>query len=160
MDTTNIINEVEQIIQQELNCLLQLDKLMALEYEAIKHSRADDLSRLLEQKNPLIIHLQELDKKRNHVLICNSMTPTLKVFNELIENSSSELLKNNWKELKEQLSQCKNNNELNGRLIHMRKNNNESILKILLGNRHVSSETYSSSGRTGVYSRSGLSAVV
>jgi flagellar biosynthesis/type III secretory pathway chaperone len=160
MDTVNIINEIEQIIQQELNCLQQLDKLMALEHVAIKLSKADDLSQLLEQKNPLIIHLQELDKKRNHVLICNSMTPTLKAFNELIEKSNCEPLQTNWKLLKDKLSHCKNANELNGRLIHMRKNNNESILKILLGKRHVSSGTYSATGRTDIYSKSGLSAVV
>ncbi len=160
MDTTNIINEIEQIIQQELSCLQQLEQLMAQEHEAIKYSRADDLSSLLEKKNPLIIHLQELDKKRNHVLICNNMTPTLKAFNALIEKSASESLQNSWNQLKEQLSHCKNDNELNGRLIHMRKNNNESILKILLGQRQVSSETYSASGRTGVYSKSALSAVV
>jgi len=114
----------------------------------------------LEQKSPLIIHLQELDKKRNHVLICNSMTPTLKAFNELIEKSNSESLQANWKKLREKLSHCKNNNELNGRLIHMKKNNNESILRILLGKRQATTGTYSAAGRTGVYSKSGLSAVV
>jgi len=85
MNTANIITEIEQIIQQELNCLLQLDKLMSLEHEAIKHSKSDELTQLLAQKNPLIIHLQELDKKRNHILICNSITPTLKAFNQLID---------------------------------------------------------------------------
>lgn len=160
MDTSNIINEIEQIIQQELNCLQQLEQLMSLEHEAIKQSKAEDLANLLEQKNPLIIHLQELDKKRNHALTCNSMTPTTKAFNELIEKSGSEALQENWARLKEQLSHCKKNNELNGRLIHMRKNNNESILKILLGKRHISSGTYSAAGRTGIYSKSGLSAVV
>jgi len=160
MDTTNIITEIEQVIQQELNCLLQLDKLMSLEHEAIKHSKSDELTQLLAQKNPLIIHLQELDKKRNHILICNSITPTLKAFNQLIEHSESESLQANWIKLKEQLSLCKNNNELNGRLIHMKKNNNESVLRILLGNRQATTGTYSASGATGIYSKSGLSAVV
>ncbi len=160
MDTTNILDEIEQIIKQELKCLHQLDELMLLEHEAIKLSKAEDLKNLLAQKNPLIIHLQELDKKRNQVLTCNSITPTVKVFNELIDNSNSESLQTNWKQLREKLSQCKNSNELNGRLIHMRKNNNESILKILLGNRQMSSGTYSATGKTGIYSRSGLSAVV
>jgi len=40
MDNKNIINEIEQIIQQELNCLQQLDKLMGLEHDAINHSKA------------------------------------------------------------------------------------------------------------------------
>ncbi|MFK5985827.1 MAG: flagellar protein FlgN [Pseudomonadota bacterium] len=160
MDTNNILNELNQIIIQELNCLQKLDELMSLEHEAIKQSKAEELGSLIEQKKPLIIYLQELDKKRNQVLICNSITPTLKVFNKLINESDSEPLQNNWQQLKKQLAQCKSNNELNGRLIHMRKSNNENILKILLGNRHMSSDTYSATGKTGVYSRSGLSAVV
>jgi flagellar biosynthesis/type III secretory pathway chaperone len=160
MNIIEVTQKVEQIIKQELNCLFQLDKLMTSEHEAIKFSNAEELTQLLSQKPPLILHLQELDKQRKQILTTNSMMPTEKVFNELVDNSESESLKASWVLLKEKLIECKNSNELNGRLIHMKKNNNDSVLRILLGNRQVVSQTYGSNGRTGIYSKSGLSAVV
>ncbi len=160
METIEINQKIAQIIQQELNCLEQLDKLMALEHEALKYSRAEDLTQLLSQKPTLILHLQELDKQRKQVLTTNDMMPTEKVFNELIAGSDSKELQSIWKLLKEKLRGCKNSNELNGRLIHMKKNNNEAVLRILLGNRQETTQTYGSNGRTGIYSKAGLSAVV
>jgi len=160
MDIKKISQEIEAIINQELDCINKLLPLFSEEHDAIKSSDTDKLNASLEAKKPLIMQLQVLDQQRSHVLTCNGITPTQKAFNELIGRVNSDSLNQSWSSLRSKLGECKKSNELNGRLIHMRKNNNDGILKILLGNRQTSSETYSAAGKTGLYSRSGLSAVV
>jgi len=160
MDIVKITDEIESIVNQELDCIEKLLPLFSEEYNAIKTSNTEKLNVTIESKKPLIMHLQVLDQKRSHVLTCNGITPTQKAFNELIGRVNSASLNEAWSNLRAKLAECKKSNELNGRLIHMRKNNNDSILKILLGNRQATNETYSSAGKTGLYSRTGLSAVV
>lgn len=160
MDIVKITHEIEAIINQELDCINRLLPIFSDEHEAIKTSQSEKMNTAIEAKKPLIMQLQVLDQKRSHVLTCNGITPTQKAFNDLIDRANSESLNKVWGLLKTKLAECKKSNELNGRLIHMRKNNNDAILKILLGNRQSNSETYSAAGKTGLYSRSGLSAVV
>jgi len=160
MDIVKVCTEVEAVVNQELECINKLLPIFKEEHDAIKLSNTDKLHQTIEAKKPLIMQLQVLDQQRGHVLTCNGITPTQKAFNQIIGEVNSASLNAAWTTLKVKLAECKKSNELNGRLIHMRKNNNDGILKILLGNRQTSSETYSSAGKTGLYSRSGLSAVV
>ncbi len=159
MDLVTASAEISQIISQELICLEKVIELIEQENSAIKASKSTELHEILVQKQPYLSQLQQLDQQRSHILTCHGLTPSPESFKMLMEEINDEQLSATWEQVQAQIRQCKSSNEVNGRLIHMRKNTNESILKILLGNRHASTQTYSSSGATGSYAKTGLSAV-
>jgi len=160
MDMSRIAQDIGQILNQELLCLEKLDELLGKEHQAIKTSEAEYLQQILQQKQPYIIQLHQLDQKRTQTLTCNGLSPDKDTMHQVIAHAHSPDLGNTWEKLKAAIRKLKLSNEVNGRLIHMRKNTNDSILKILLGTRHSSAETYGSNGRAGMYTKTGLSAVV
>jgi len=160
MDVCEIAPEIEQLVSQELVCLSKLDELLSKEHLAIKNSNHDSLKQHLALKEPYIAQLQQLEQQRNHVMICHGLAPTVDAFNDLLKRIDSPELDARWELVKTQLEECKLHNEVNGRLINMRRNTNESILKILLGNRHISNNTYGANGLKGATVRTGLSFAV
>ncbi|MBF0264502.1 MAG: flagellar protein FlgN [Gammaproteobacteria bacterium] len=160
MDVTEIAPEIEQLVSQELVCLSKLDELLSKEHLAIKNSNQESLQQHLLLKEPYITHLQQLEQQRNHVMICHGLAPTVEAFTDLLLAINSPELDARWDLVKQQLEEVKLHNEVNGRLINMRRNTNENILKILLGNRHVSNNTYSATGRKDTSVRTGLSFAV
>ena len=93
-------------------------------------------------------------------MTCHDLSPTKEAFKKLLEHLGDLELIKAWEKLRSLMKSCKLHNEVNGRLLNIRRHSNETILKLLLGNRHMGGETYSAAGRTGSYTRTGLSAVV
>ncbi len=157
--STQLYEALQQIITQQIQYLQQIQPLMQEEREAISQADVDSLNQILEKKQPLIIHLQQLDKQREQLLICEGMQPDAETFRQLIAQSDNTSLKQQWQQLLELLKRCKHENEVNGRLIFMKKHNVDALLKVLLGNWQTTSQTYSAMGQTESSSRSGICAV-
>ena len=158
-DQQSIERETEQLIRQELACIDQLNQLIEQESQAISRADTDCLHQILQQKQPLIIHLQQLDKQRQEIMTCQGVAPSAENFEQLIDNATNSRLPSMWLELKAALKQCKRNNEVNGKMIFMKKNNIERLLRVLLGNWQTQGQTYNPAGTANSYSKSGLCAV-
>lgn len=149
--------QLKTILEQENTCLSQIVHLLKIEHKAIIDRDTPTMGALLDKKSPLLSKLEQLDKQRQDFYEkTNRLAYTNKNFTRYIEQQSSELISICWKQIKQQLSLCKKQNELNGRMINIRKNNTEQILQILLGHPINNTQTYSHLGQTHLQKRSAL----
>ena len=149
--------QLNTILEQENTCLSQIVHLLKIEHKAIIDRDTSTMGSLLDKKSPLLSKLEQLDKQRQGFYEkINRLAYTNKNFTRYIELQSSERVSTHWKQIKQQLSQCKKQNELNGRMINLRKNNTEQILQILLGHPMNNTQTYSHLGQTHLQKRSAL----
>ena len=77
-------------------------------------------------------------------------------FSHFINQHPSLLIQNIWQSIKTQLPECKKQNEVNGKMIHIQKENTDQILQILLGRPQNNAQTYSHLGQTKLQKRSAM----
>ncbi len=77
-------------------------------------------------------------------------------FARFIREQASEPVQALWKLITTQLSECKTQNELNGRIISIQKKNTEQILQILTGQSANTTQTYSHLGQTSQQKKAAL----
>lgn len=145
------------ILQQENTCLSQVLKLLNQENDAILSRETSIMGSLLDKKTHLLSKLEQLDKQRQSFFEHTSGKAYNKQeFSHFIKQQVSQALISIWQEVKQQLSECKKQNEINGRVISIRKENTEQILQILLGRPKSAPPTYSHLGQTQLQKRSAL----
>ena len=149
--------ELAAVLEQENLCLSRVVHLLKTENDAIAVRDTETMGTLLDKKIPLLSNLEQLEKQRqNYFEKKNHLAYSSRHFTQYIEQQSSELISTLWNQIKQQLSQCKKQNELNGRMITIRKDNTEQILQILLGRPMNNAQTYSHLGQTHLQKRSAL----
>ena len=145
------------ILQQENSCLSQILELLTQESEAILNLETELMGSLLDKKTHLLSKLDQIDKKRQSFFEHSSgKTYNKEDFSLFIKHQPSQTLLSIWQDIKQQLSQCKKQNEINGRVISIRKENTEQILQILSGRPANKPQTYSHLGQTQLQKRSAL----
>ena len=145
------------ILQQENSCLNQVLELLTLENEAILSRVTSKMGSLLDKKTHLLSKLEQLDKQRqNFFELTSGKTYDMQKFSHFIKQQVSRTLVSIWQEVKHQLSECKKQNEINGRVISIHKENTEQILQILLGRPNNTAQTYSHLGQKKLQKRSAL----
>lgn len=145
------------ILQQENTCLAQVLELLTQESDAILNRDTIAMGSLLDKKTHLLSKLDQLDKQRQSFFEQSSGKIYSKQnFSLFIKHQPSATLTSIWDEIKLQLSQCKKQNEINGRVISIRKENTEQILQVLLGRPADNPQTYSHLGKNQLQKRSAL----
>ncbi|MCU7835691.1 MAG: flagellar protein FlgN [gamma proteobacterium symbiont of Taylorina sp.] len=148
---------LHSILQQEYNCLNQILQILCEENIAIVNRETNVMGSLLDKKTHLLSKLDQLDKQRQHFFEQASEQPyNTQGFSLFIQQQTSEELITLWQEIKIQLSQCRKQNEISGRVINIRKENTEQILQLLLGRPANNLQTYSHLGQTAQQKRSAL----
>lgn len=157
LSSTKNDNPLYTILQQENSCLNQVLELLTQESKAILSRDTTKMGSLLDKKTHLLSKLEQLDKQRQNFFEKTSgKTYNKQEFAHFIKQQLSQTLVAIWKEVKNQLSECKKQNEINGRVISIRKENTEQILQILLGRPGSTPQTYSHLGQTQLQKRSAL----
>ena len=150
-------NILSTILEQEQLCLDQVIQLLKTESMAIVERDINSMDHLLDKKLPLLSKLEQLDIQRQHFYEQQTgFSYHNTAFSHFIEQQCSESVRTLWQAVKEKLPECKSQNELNGRIINIKKNNTEQILQILLGRPANNSPTYSHLGQTNMQKRSAL----
>lgn len=150
-------NILSTILEQEQLCLDQVIQLLKTENMAIVERDINSMDHLLDKKLPLLSKLEQLDIQRQHFYEQQTgFSYHNTAFSHFIEQQCSESVQTLWQAVKEKLPECKTQNELNGRIINIKKNNTEQILQILLGRPANNSPTYSHLGQTNMQKRSAL----
>ncbi|MDX2502925.1 MAG: flagellar protein FlgN [Gammaproteobacteria bacterium] len=145
------------ILEQEKYCLDQVNQLLKTENEAISQRDTAAMGSLLDKKLPLLSKLEQLDIQRQHYFEQQTgLSYNKQKFSAFIEHHPLDYIPTLWQTIKEQLSECKKQNELIGHIISIRQNNTEQILQILLGRTVNSSQTYSHMGQTSQQKKSAL----
>ena len=144
------------LVQQEL-CLSQVIELLKTENTAILEHDVESMNILLDKKLMQLSKLDQLDKQRQsffekHTGISYSHSS----FSVFIKQHPSQDIQDIWQTIKCKLPECKKQNELNGKMINIRKDNTDKILQILLGRPKNTPPTYSHLGQTNLQKRSAL----
>jgi len=132
---TALLSLLKNIQQQSLlllECLKQ-EKL------ALDNNQLENLNSITSQKLPLLDKLEQLDKQR----IANSVKDD---FDDYINTSNNSTLISQWQTTRLALSACRQQNEVNGRLIHKCSQINQDILSVLSGREQTTDETYNAQG--------------
>ena len=145
------------ILNKEQQCLKQVVQLLKVENTAIVEREIKSIDGLLDKKLMLLSQLEQLDKQRQNFFeqqtgISYSNTN----FSYFIKQHPSLNIQNIWQSIKAQLPECKKQNEVNGKMIHIQKENADQILQILLGRPQNNAQTYSHLGQTKLQKRSAL----
>jgi len=128
----SLLKNIQQHSQQLFECL-------RLEKQALETNQLDTLAEISSQKQVLLDQLDQLDKQRA-AISCE------KNFNTFIINSKDKILINQWKQTHKVITDCQQQNEINGRLINKRSQVNQDILSILSGRNMQTDETYNAKG--------------
>ena len=144
-------------LQQQNQCLEQIIELLKIENEAIVQSDTEQMGKLLDKKLPLLSQLEQYDQDRRLAFQqISGQTYDDQAFSDFIEQHAAGVVQDLWQAIKLKLPECKEQNELNGRIISMRQKNTEQILQILSGRPANTSQTYSHLGQTCQQKRSAL----
>ncbi len=151
------IENLTHILEQEQQCLEQVIHLLITENTAILERKIETIDNLLDKKLILLSKLEQLDKQRQ--LFFEQQTGfsyNHTDFSHFIEQQPKQSIQDIWKSITVKLPECKKQNELNGRMITIRKENTDQILQILLGRPQNTPQTYSHLGQTSLQKRSAL----
>jgi flagellar biosynthesis/type III secretory pathway chaperone len=128
----SLLKNIQQQSQLLLECLKQ-------EKHALDNNQLENLDSIANQKLPLLEKLEQLDKQR----IANSVKDD---FDNYINTSNNPTLISQWQTTRLALSACRQQNEVNGRLIRKRSQINQDILSVLSGRDQTADETYNAQG--------------
>ena len=149
--------ELYNILHQELQCLQQVIAVLETENTAILEHEIKAIDHLLDKKLILLSKLDQLDKQRQQLFAQQTgISYSHYDFSHYISQYPDENIHSCWQAIKHLLPECKKQNELNGRMIAIRKENTEQILQILVGRPVNTPQTYSHSGQTQQQKRAAL----
>lgn len=126
-----ILNQIAASSSDLLQCLIK-------EHDALSLNQLDKLIPLSEQKQQLVAILDQLDQQR--LSVC-----TRSNFIAYLNNIDSKLA-SNWRSVTKSIKKCKQQNEVNGRLLNRRNSLARETLEIFTGRKPNSSNTYGADG--------------
>jgi flagellar biosynthesis/type III secretory pathway chaperone len=145
------------ILEQQQHCLEQIIQLLKAENAAILERNIKLIDNYLDKKLMLLSQLEQLDKQRqNYFEQQTGISYSHSNFAHFIKQHPSDAVQNVWQLIKVMLPECKTQNEVNGKMISIRKENTDQVLQILLGRPQNSTPTYSHLGQTNLQKRNAL----
>lgn len=127
-------NTSNQQLEQQLNQLSQLERLLVQEKEVLQNRDPDAVLEISKQKNALLADIQTLDQ-------AIATSPSF------AEQKSTGLLDTQLSDIDACLNRCKTLNEVNGQIIAHSQIAIDRITSSLLENRDKASMTYDSKGK-------------
>ena len=122
------------LINTQLSQLQQLETIIDNEREILKQNELDALNNVIEQKNQLLIAIEELDQQF-------AQSPSFK------SEKKQGLFDQQLAEIEATLLRCKDKNLINGQVIEQSQLAVERMKTMLLNQKNKSSVTYNSKGK-------------
>ena len=129
---------MKQILDQIATSSSDLLQCLIKEHDALSLNQLDKLIPLSEQKQQLVAILDQLDQQR--LSAC-----TRSDFIAYLNNIDSKLA-SNWRSVTKSIKKCKQQNEVNGRLLNRRNSLARETLEIFTGRKPNSTNTYGADG--------------
>ena len=151
------IDELENHIIKDKDSCARLHKLLLEEQEALKNRKPEVIENILEKKTALLLLLESSAKTRLSWAQSVSKEPLQKTWEEILNESNKPSLKVEWEALKVTTERCKQQNEINGKLLASGKKALGRVLDVFRGktanpslyNAYGSSSTQSQTNKVG-----------
>lgn len=140
-------DKLENILRREIKGVQGLVDTLGQEYEALRQQDADSLDKVVALKEQQLGTLNELAGERAALLVEAGYAADRSGFADALEADPSGVLRTLWLSVEEALQQCQQQNQLNGKLLDVSKQQTTELLSLMLGNE--------AGGRTGLYDESG-----
>ncbi len=141
---TNFLSSVIQASE----LLNQLTTLLEKERHALETSDAQQSQAILPDKTALLKLLEQNAQERGQLLVSSGFEANSEgvlTFIEQLPDSSHREITVRWEELQTQMHNCKDANTVNGKIIHRSRQQIDTLLGLLQGNRN-SGKIYNNSG--------------
>ncbi|MEO0443568.1 MAG: flagellar protein FlgN [Pseudomonadota bacterium] len=145
--STKQLNDIHTMIQDDLATSRQLLALLEAETQSTETRDYPSLSRLLEQKVPLLERLKKNAACRSQWLRSMNQAATEENWASLLSSLNDQGLEQQWQVLKTTIEHCQTSNETNGKLINRGLNSHTQLLNIMRGNGN-SANLYNAKGST------------
>jgi len=119
----------------------QLKNILAEEFETLQQQNFDQLMSLTSKKQTLLTELETLEQQR---LKLSSAFASFKDY--LLQQTNSKGLLKQWDVIRQQLKECREQNEINGRLLQKKQQLSSEMLGLLSGKQDHSPATYEADG--------------
>ncbi len=141
------IKQILIIVQDEVRCAKKLLDRLKMEHEALTKHDVDDIHLAAMDKKLLISDLERLATKQGEILRDAGIDPEQTDLNALFNRPGQEKIQQHWQELSSLLSQCRQQNRVNGGIIKISQNFTQQSLDILRGVPSLS-KLYNPKGKT------------
>lgn len=141
--------QFEQVLTREGEAVAQLGALLEEENATLARRDAGELETLVAGKEKLLQQLAALAAEREAILQQAGFSKDQDGFLGFIDSDTSGHLRELWESVAQALEKCQHQNQINGQLLDMSKQQAEEILALLLGKSQGSTNTlYDQSGNT------------
>ena len=130
---------MKQILDQIAASSADLLQCLIKEHDALSLNQLDKLIPLSEQKQQLVNTLDQLDQQRQNICAKSDFIAYL--------NNLDSKLSSHWRLVTKSIEKCKQQNEVNGRLLNRRNSLARETLEIITGRQLDSSNTYGANGQ-------------
>lgn len=137
-----------ELLDTDIHTCQKLLQILEQEFSALNERKLEQLQLLLDQKQPLLVQLNQNASKRSNILRQQGFEPDSQGFAQLASQSAiSTQLTHSHQSLGELLEQCQSANMRNGRLIRANQTSVNSALNIIRGG-HNEPSLYDKLGST------------
>jgi len=136
-------NDIKLVLEQIAASSTELLQCLIKEHDALSLNQLEKLVPLSEQKQQLVIRLDQLDQQRQAA--SNQTADNPSSFIDYL-NSLDSKLSSYWRSVTKSIEKCQRQNEVNGRLLNRRNSISRETLEIITGRKLGNEHTYGADG--------------
>lgn len=142
---------VEQMIRKDITSADALAKLLTHEHEVLQSRDHQGLSALLERKQALMAQLEQNARQRSgwiKFLAERTRLPAEQCWERLLQELANPEVSELWQQFQGKIKDCKNANEINGKMISRGQRTLKQLLGIIRGQQVQNPKLYTAAGDT------------
>ena len=142
---------VEQLLNRDIGFAKKLLELLEQEHKALNSRSSEQLHQLLTEKQGLMAQFEQSATQRSRwvgFLMERTGLSTEECWEKLLTELDSSSLPQLWQEFQKLINECKQHNEINGKMIARGQKTLKQLLTIMRGQSVEAPELYNASGST------------
>jgi len=147
MDTATQ-QQLETILSREGEAVNALAATLEQEHEVLGQRDAEKLDEVVALKERQLEGLSNLSQERTAIMQAAGYAADKSGFQAALEADTSGRLSALWQSIEEALKKCQHQNQVNGKLLDVSKQQTQELLSLLLGQEANGSGLYDQSGNT------------
>ncbi len=155
--------QLSELIGQQYAAFVKLGDLLTDEHRALQARDREEIDRCGTRRQPLLALIEALDRRLAACIQTLKIEPTRAGVEQFLAKLPSAIRQracSNFSALRDAADRCRNQNDINGKIVAHNQHNADRILKILSGSSSAGSATYAPDGRVSPQSLSSSIATV
>lgn len=149
------LQTIHTMIEQDLATSRQLLALLERETDSTQARDYGAMSELLKEKTPLLDNLKKNAQIRSQLLLSANQAANEENWSLLLDSFNDQAVKESWQAMQTTISQCKEINNINGKLINRGVQSHNKLLQLMRGNTQQA-DIYDAKGSKRTSSYSGM----